>query len=96
MTVIQDGEARHYQGEAEVENEEAEEQRFNTLEKKIRRICSVLHDDDPEMNRSTSNYCVTMDKGYGSLAEHLPSSLPTSLIHLRGRPLRLDWIIMLE
>ena len=25
MTVIQDGEARHYQGDAEVENEEAEE-----------------------------------------------------------------------
>jgi hypothetical protein len=38
MTVIQDGEARHYQGEAEVENEEAEEQRFNTLEKKIRAL----------------------------------------------------------
>ena len=38
MTVIQDGEARHYQGDAEVENEEAEEQRFSTLEKKIRAL----------------------------------------------------------
>ena len=38
MTVIQDGEARHYQGDAEVENEEEEEQRFSTLEKKIRAL----------------------------------------------------------
>ena len=38
MTVIQDGEARHYQGDAEVENEEAEEQRFSMLEKKIRAL----------------------------------------------------------
>ena len=38
MTVIQDGEVRNYQGNAEVENEEAEEERFSTLEKKIRAL----------------------------------------------------------
>ena len=38
MTVIKDGEATRYQGDAEVEEEAAEEQRFSTLEKKIRAL----------------------------------------------------------